>query len=188
MGHELERLQSRHLAIVEMVLEGRTVADIARALDMHPNGVSRITQAPIFQDVIARRRREQQAAVDASHASGLVKTKEALIDASHKAVSTLAELLDGSSENIKLRAAEAVLDRAFGLGDDKGLGGTNISALTQINFVLMRTALREADGLPGVDTSDLIEGEVCEGGTVPASPTAPSAPSPSLTQPQEVGA
>jgi transposase-like protein len=174
--HDIQRLQSQHMAIVEMVLEGRTVADIARELDLHQNSVSRITQAPIFQDVVARRRRERQSAVDAAHSDGLARTREALVSASHRAVTTLAELLDGSSENTRLKAAEAVLDRAFGLGDSAaGAGGLpGLSALTQINFVLMRTALREADGLPG---EPILEGEVCEG--VPSSPSAPAAPSPS---------
>ena len=56
MAYQLKKLNPRHLAIMDKVLEGKKQKDIASEMGMSPYGISTIVRSPIFQNELSRRR------------------------------------------------------------------------------------------------------------------------------------
>ena len=152
MGRDLQRLQERHLEIVERLLSGQRVCDIAWQLELTENSVRRIVASPKFQDVLAQRRRERQVLADGSIVDAQLRAREALAGASVKAVETLRGLLDSGAESTKLKSASEILEHAFQLDPVARPGATSVSfAPTQVNIQVLREALAESRSLPVIE-------------------------------------
>jgi hypothetical protein len=172
MARELERLSNRHLEIIERYLAGDTPTLIATAMGLRANSVSRIIQSPLFQSIVAKRRRELQVRVEEATRASRSRVQEKLLAAGERAVQTLERLTESESESIQLKSSQEILKLAFGQGGaDEGSGRpTNIGVL---NIKLLESALRE------VDSGPVIEGELVEADVLPE----PEALTPELGEP-----
>lgn len=168
---DLQRLQTRHLRLADLYLQGMTVAAIAREMEMHENSVSRIVASAVFQDFVARRRREKQELTDTSEAEDLAKARRGLASASVKAVDTLSTLMDNGPASVRLQSAMGVLEKAFKLGESKPSGVNTI--VGQLNVQVLLSALKESteggDEYGALIAADIDGGEGGDTG-VPALP------------------
>lgn len=161
----LQRLQAQHLQIAELFLGGQTVSAIAHEIGLLPNSVSRIIQAPMFQDYVARRRREQQVKVDDAIAVAQGEIRRDLVKAGTTAVKTLDTLMVTGSQGIQLKAASEVLKMAFELeGSGKALGPSAVP-MSQVNIAILQSALKESVEPLGILDVEVEEGEPDGSGT-----------------------
>ena len=168
----IQRLLPRHYKIIEFALAGHDTGFIAEALGMNPSSVGKVLSSPLVQHELARRRQSSQESTtlgeDRSAAVG--KARSILELATEKAANVMEELLDSYDPNIKLRAADKILDRVFGKdSENRKTGAVNISA-EQIQLLVV--ALKESDNenaLPAADrptgegASVQGQGDVCQG-------------------------
>jgi hypothetical protein len=102
--YQVEQMWDVHHTIVRMALTGMKYIDIASALGISPVTVSYTLRSPIVV-----RQLEQMRAVADFDSIDIAKKIQALAP---RAVEVLEEMLDDSLPNIKLKAAESILDRA----------------------------------------------------------------------------
>ena len=158
---ELQRLTDIHKKMVELRLDGMRGTEIATALGIRRETVSRILKSPLFQDTLARRRTERDGAADSTHAVGAAR--DALNGAARKAVDRLVGLLDSDSEHTALAAAKVVLDKTL---TDAGTDAPSVM-FTQVNINTLALALQESRNASAglADVADVIDVEVSEAGT-----------------------
>lgn len=140
--HELQRLKGLHHQIMDLQLQGLTAVAIAQQLGLSENGVGRIVRSPLFQDALARRRREHDRALMDAHAQVVTSAKEKLAGAAVTAAERMIGLLDSDSENIRLKSAAEILDRTVGTDGGPGSGAKII--INELNINALVTALAEA--------------------------------------------
>ena len=116
-GHQIQRLQARHQAILELALSGVSKKEIAASIGMTPQAISLITNAPLFQDALSRRREERTKRSDEERGLDLSQAMDTLEEGSIKAADKVVGLIDSPDERIALKSAESVLDRVFHLTD-----------------------------------------------------------------------
>lgn len=154
---DLQRLTDIHKRMIELRLDGMRGVDIATALGIRRETVGRVLKSPLFQDMLARRRAEREAAVDTSHALGVVHARDALNGAARRAVDKLVGLLDSDSEHTALAAAKIVLDKT--LNDSKDDAPAVV--FTQVNVNMLVDALRESRDA-AVGLADVVDANVVE--------------------------
>jgi len=140
--HELQRLKAVHHRILDLQLQGLSAVAIARELGLSENGVGRIVRSPLFQDQLARRRRDQDRLAAEAHAQVVAGAKERLAGAAVTAAERLIGLLDSESENIRLKTASEILDRTVGADGTDGTGAKIV--INELNVNALVTALAEA--------------------------------------------
>lgn len=142
--HNLKRLQTKHLLMVDLCLEGKTPQEIGEALEMEAASVRYIIRSPLFQDRLATRRRERSSSSDEIFHVNLVKAKEKISEGAVDAADKLVGLLDSESENVVLKSANSILGHAFGKDKDgSGVGGTVVHLdVDAIN--ILQVALKES--------------------------------------------
>ena len=145
MPRELENLRHQHKAIGELYLSGARVCDIATELGLKPNSVSRITQSPLFQDFIARRRREIELDTTREAQERDFSIRERLHDASGRAVNTLTGLLESENEGIQLRSSGVILAEAFKRESPADGDGAASVQISTVNVKVLQLALNEAN-------------------------------------------
>lgn len=145
MGYHIQRMMPRHFRIMDLVLQGKTCVQIGKELGCHPDTVTNVSHSPIFQDELARRRarierqRDDAAAVETFQAKQVIE--EAAVDAARAQV----DALESPQATIKLRAADAILDRALGKGGPAKADttpGTIVLSAERIDLLML--ALRES--------------------------------------------
>src|SRR5512146_1879957 len=99
--HEIERMMPGHFDILNLCLAGYRVKDIAQAVGMTAQAVSLITNAPIFQHELSRRRGNVNQQIDSNLASVPMRAKALLEQNAERAVQVHVELL--SADNPKHR-------------------------------------------------------------------------------------
>jgi len=114
----LQKLQARHLKVMDLTLEGKTRGDIAEAVGMTPQNVYLVTNSPLFQQELARRREEREKHHDSDSMLMLEQAKDILANNSARAAEVHVGLLDSTSDRIKQASASAILDRV-GLSPQK---------------------------------------------------------------------
>lgn len=143
--HHIRRLLPRHFKILELVLAGHQYEAIAKIVEMTTAGVKMVTQSPVFQAEVARRRREstEETVLGLDRDATLGKARSILEDATEVAATKNVELMNCGNHGIELRAAHSILDRAFGkIGQGDGAGMViNISAehVDLLNLALKET-------------------------------------------------
>ncbi len=108
---KLERLQAKHLRIVELALQGMPSVRIARELEMSQSSIYNVMNAPIFKTELARRREERNALQDQAAAVGELNAKDLLASHSAFAAKTQIGLLSADNDRIRQIAAMDILDR-----------------------------------------------------------------------------
>jgi len=123
----LQRLLPRHFRILELCLEGFSKKDIAGAIGMTPQAISLITNSPLFQDELARRRAERNIEADDRSVGGVVESRRLLEEASAAAAQTAIDLLGSEDERVQLSSANSILDRVFNKEEGAGPSGLTIN-------------------------------------------------------------
>lgn len=158
MARDLERLQALHLKIAELCIEGLRPVDIAEELGMPAKSISRITQSALFQDHLARRRREVLSSTDESFAESQARLRNRISLAGEEAIGTLSSLMDEEKPDaIQLKSATEVLRLAFG-GQESPSSKGQAGPTNQVNVQLLVTAMQESQK----DSEELFSGEVVE--------------------------
>ena len=107
----LQKLQSRHLRMIDLSLEGRTRKDIAEIVGMTPQNVYLVSESPLFQQELARRREKKDEHHDSDTLLALEEAKNILSRGASQAAQVHVDLLDSQSERVKQASASAILDR-----------------------------------------------------------------------------
>ena len=111
-GHgEVQKLNSRHFTIIDRCLRGKTVAEIAKELGMHPRTISIIIKSPQFQHELGMRREEINEIANVDIATDNDEVAETLKKAGLDAARKLIGGLDSEDESIKFKSATDILDR-----------------------------------------------------------------------------
>jgi len=113
VGNELQRLLPRHFKVLELCLEGHSRKTIAQTVGLTEQAISLITNSPIFQDEIARRRDTRNKKDDEGRSVHLEKARGILEEASVSAAKTQVSLLSSDKEHIQLASAKDILDRTY---------------------------------------------------------------------------
>ena len=111
MAYELKRLQSRHHLILDLLLEGKTQAEIARKMGYSDYGLSNVINCSIFKAELERRRTERHNYMYEAEVRYNRSAREKLDDAAVKAAETQVELLRSENPKIKQMSAMDILDR-----------------------------------------------------------------------------
>jgi len=134
---ELKRLMPRHFEIMKLCLQGMTARDIATTMGMSVMGISLITNSPLFQDEIARRRENQDKnRAEIINQDALSILESASVDAARKQV----ELLTSKSEKIALASSNSILDRVL---DDKSAQSGNVVMLSEGALKVLQLTINE---------------------------------------------
>ncbi len=121
MEQLVQKLNPRHFRILDLYLEGRPLAEIARMLEMTPQAVTIVTNSPIFKHELSLRR----AQIEAVHTENVAFSRdlkdrdtpalEALRAGALQAAQRLVENTQHENGSVANRACEAILDRV-GIG------------------------------------------------------------------------
>jgi hypothetical protein len=126
-----DKLSPRQEAVIAALLSAGTAEEAARAAGVSPRSLRRWQQLPAFQDAYRKAR--------AAALSEAVRGLEKLVG---KATQALARHLDGGNAVAEVRAAVAVIDRAF-------KGYSLIEMEERLQRIEARTAEIEASRPPG---------------------------------------
>lgn len=107
----LQKLQARHLKMIDLFLEGKTRQEVADLVGMTPQNVYYVSGSPLFQQELARRREKTEAHHDEDTSLMLEEARGILGNGASKAAQTHVDLLESDSERIKQASASAILDR-----------------------------------------------------------------------------
>ena len=141
---EIQRLTSRHQKIAELYLAGAGRTEIAEELHMTPVSTTNITQSPLFQSFIARKRQEVTAIARERTCEALDSARNDLAHAAKGAIATLQSLTENTEPaGIRLKSASEILSHAF--SQDEGSGGRKGVEIGTINVQLLQAALQEAN-------------------------------------------
>lgn len=140
----IQRLLPRQLKIVDMAAAGHTIETIAATLEMAPRSVALILKSPLAQSELARLRRASSehvlGALDREAVMG--KARSILEGATEKAALKHVDLLNCGNPSIEMKAAAAILDRAFGNIEDKNK--SIVVNVTTEQAALIQIALKES--------------------------------------------
>lgn len=143
---ELRRILPRHFQILELYLQGYRPIDIAQVVQMSPSAISIITNSPLFQDEVARRRESREKLNDqmavVEKADTELKAQQVLEKASVRAAQVHVDLLTNPNAKIAQASANAILDRVV---DKKVDRGTTI-IIDKAAIELLQLVLVESQG------------------------------------------
>lgn len=125
-----EVLKQRHLAVMDLELAGHTPGEIAQRLQMTPQNVRYIRKTSLYQDRLARRRREVEQDTNDIVAASAAQTHAVLEKAAEEAAETLVDLMRGAaSETIKFKSAKEIIDKTMGGGEIQRPISINIESI-----------------------------------------------------------
>lgn len=152
---ELQRLRSRHIVIMDMLIAGSKQSEIAKQLGMTQAGISNVVNSPLFKARLAERRAELNKELTQDYVSTVNQAKGLIEEAALKAAKRQADAVESENENVALRASQQILDRVFGKTDDHQGGIVQVNA-EQLN--LLQVALNESNEIrPTKQKSTLID-------------------------------
>lgn len=148
---ELDSLSHKHMAMVELALAGATNNEIARQMDMSASRVSIILRSGLFQDELARRRKQQNHQHDQASAGSIGAAKIALEENALAAAQCHIDIMNKSLDpKVKQVSATEILrrtfDRVHGVGGSVA-GGVQAVQLNVGQLQILQIALKEAKEL-----------------------------------------
>lgn len=144
----IQRVLPRHFQIIDLAVAGHDNITIAKAVGTSQSQVNLVLRSPVAQAEIARRRREStEAEVLGLDRSAIVGKARSILDqASQAAAATLENELLAEKPEVRIKAANSILDRALGKGiDDRRASVNNITAE---QVTLINLALKESEYVP----------------------------------------
>lgn len=147
---ELDALSHKHMAMVELALAGATNNEIARQMEMTASRVSIILRSGLFQDELARRRKQQNHVHDQASAGSIGQAKKAMEESALAAAQVHINLMTTSLDpKVKQVSATEILrrtfDRVHGVGG--AIAGPQAVQLNINQLQVLQVALREAKEL-----------------------------------------
>lgn len=117
--NEIQRMLPRHYQVLELTLAGNGPKEVAQALGMTPQAISLITNSPIFQSEISRRRTDVEKETTTQLALTPTRAKQMMDDLACVAVQVHSDILttSGGDPRVKQKSADSILDRVFGSGE-----------------------------------------------------------------------
>ncbi len=109
--YKIQRLQAKHKAIIEYVLQGLGRKEIAAIFEKTPEGIGLIISSPVFQEELSRRREQL---VEKTDEVTLTEQRSAMMNLQEnqfKASQVQIDLLGSEDERIKQTSAMDILDR-----------------------------------------------------------------------------
>ena len=143
MPHELKHLLPRHYQILELCLQGFRSKDIAEAVGLTPQAISLITNSPMFQDALARRRADQQGNLDEETAQTEHEALDLLRKHSKDAAQVQVDLLEAPDGRLALASANSILDRVLGKAPAEAASAAPVMVLAE-NIQILQIALKES--------------------------------------------
>lgn len=136
----LEKLLPRHYAILELCLAGMDKKAIAEKLEITPQTVYNVTNSPLFQDELARRKKSVEAKQDSLLASTPARAKAVLDQNAVRAAERLSQLVQSADEGIAHRSSVAILDKVLGSDQSKIRPITiNVEQLENLQVALLES-------------------------------------------------
>ena len=117
-AHELQTLSSRHYRIMDYLLAGWKLVDIAKAMSCTTQNIQDVKRSRIFQDELAQKRAILDSQVQENLAKSVSDSEyvnEALKSGARAAVDKLCGFVNGTDEcspSIARQSASDILDRA----------------------------------------------------------------------------
>lgn len=159
------KLNARHYKIIDYCIAGLTNDQIAKKLSMSDRQVSIITNSPQFQHQLAIRRKGFEEDLDEKLATTESEVSTILKENSRKAAQTLGLGLVSSSDAIKIRSAEAILDRTGNPRNIRALDDNKDRAIIHINrsdLELMKETLELEQSIINSSKKEVVSTQVTE--------------------------
>jgi hypothetical protein len=158
---DIAKMLPRHYQILDLFIQGKSNAEIAEVIGISKHRVSRICNAPAFQDQLSRRRRSLEEKMDQSIAVGVLSSTidvhKQLKKLSERAVSKLGTLLESEDENVQFRSAADILDRS-GFAKVSRLESESKASVVVLDAALIQmlknTLDEDRDDYVSADTTD----------------------------------
>lgn len=150
----IQRLLPRHFGLLKLVLSGvYSNGDMARMLGYTPENIRLVINSPLFQDELARRRRETELTENLAVRDGLTQARDLLNQTAYAAVEKLEDVMVGAVDpKLQMDAADKILKYAFPRGEEaRGASVTaNVVVLSAEKLEGLRAILNEI----GVTSTD----------------------------------
>ena len=147
----LQRLQSRHHAMIDLLVEGRSKTEVCETLGISRDAASMVFRTPLFQEELTRRRETRTKNNEELNSIKTLKTHDFLESKSLDAAATLGDLLSSNADRMRLASANSILDRTYGRkADDR------TATVVQINSSQLKNlqiAFLESEGKEDEATS-----------------------------------
>jgi hypothetical protein len=152
--HKVVKITPAHRKIVDLAIEGYTVAQIATMMGRSVGGVGIILGSQVVQDEIARRRDLRSRRLDDIAVGHLAIARETIEEAAVEAAEKLQEQISHGDPKISQSAATKILDLAFGGELEKVAGGgrksvtiINVDQLKNLNIALLEAGAAQVEAL-----------------------------------------
>ena len=143
----LKKLLPRHHKILDLVLEGWSAREIADQLGMERGSVSMLGRTPLFQDELARRRKQREDTLDLAAHTERSAALDHLQEAALRAAEVQVNLLDVEDPRVQQKAVSEILNRCYGdrkAIQDAGSGGPHTQVILEGPAILnINTAMGE---------------------------------------------
>ena len=140
----LQRLQARHHAMIDLLIEGRTKTEVCDTIGMSRDAASMIFRTPLFQEELTRRRETRTKNNEELNSIKNLKTHDFLESKSLDAAATLGDLLSSNDDRMRLASANSILDRTYGKkADDRA---TTVVQINSSQLKNLQIAFLESQG------------------------------------------
>ena len=149
MASRLKKLKERHQEIKRLTAAGRTTAEVAELLDMHPESVRQIRRSPVFVRELGIHERGIDEKIAERVAERIVDDPvlKALQGSKVRAVNKVIDLMDGA-ESQKLQSDNAweILNRTGYRPKEEGAGAATQIIIPVNQMLVLNQALEEVEG------------------------------------------
>lgn len=164
-GVGVERLTSRHYAILDLAIAGATNTEIAEKVKMSRAQVGIIQNSPCFKHQFALRRKLVEEKNDEKQAISLDKTRTMLESSALMAAEKIVHHINSSDDKTSLRAAESILDRT-GYPKETKVEGNKVGLTIVLDNKQMVTLNETLVMVDGVSAESEINGPLTSVGVV----------------------
>ena len=142
MAQNINRLTNRHLAMMELYLQGKTPDEIALATGGNAVVVRAVCRQPLFQDAVAKRRRSESRTQGDADASAAAKAQVVFDRNAEGAAEKHVEFLHHEDARVAQASANAILDRVYAKGG-QGQGRAPVTVINAEQLQVLNLALSE---------------------------------------------
>jgi len=108
---KIQKLNQRHYKILDLYIQGLSTKEIAKTIGLTKEAISMIIGSPSFQHEAAIRRKNYEETLDEKLAEQTSQASKILAEHAAEAATTLVEVMNTGSPGVRVRSAEAILDR-----------------------------------------------------------------------------
>lgn len=149
------QMRAEQYKVLDLVLEGKSMTEIAKAVNKSPGAISQIVNQPLFQNELAVRRRERERLANARYAEMKSQAMAILEEATIPAAKTQVMLLGSTDDRVKQNAVNAIFDRVYGKAMDRSVSVNVPLQVSPDKLAALESVLIELNGAGGVDVGRL---------------------------------